>query len=134
MDDLWLRIVEDLNGRVSGPMRMRLLLQPLVAIVLAVLAGMKDAREGRPPYFFGLVTSSGHRRERISEGWKNIGKVFIAALILDVVYQLIVLRFVYPGEAVLVAIVLAILPYILIRGVVTRVMRSRGRTRAGGRP
>lgn len=123
MDDLWQRLVEDLGNRVSGPMRMRLLLQPLVATVLAVIAGMKDAREGRPPYFFSLVTDPDHRRAWISDGWKSIGKVFVAALVLDVAYQLLVLRFVYPGEAVFVAVVLAILPYIVIRGLATRVMR-----------
>lgn len=37
--------------------------------------------------------------------------MFILALILDVVYQIIVLRFVYPGEAIIVAFVLAIMPY-----------------------
>jgi hypothetical protein len=49
--------------------------------------------------------------------------VFIIALVLDVIYELIVYRWVYPGQAVIVAIVLAIVPYLLICGPVTRVMR-----------
>ena len=36
----------------------------------------------------------------LKEGWKSIGKVFILAIVLDVVYQLIEHRWtVYPGEA-----------------------------------
>ena len=56
-------------------------------------------------------------------GWKSVGKVFILAIVLDVVYQLIEHRWtVYPGEAVLVAIILAIVPYLLIRGPVNRIV------------
>ena len=46
------------------------------------------------------------------------------ALALDVVYQVIVQRFVYPGEAIIVAFALAILPYLILRGVVTRIARK----------
>jgi hypothetical protein len=42
---------------------------------------------------------------------------------LDVVYQIIELRFVYVGEAIIVAFILAILPYLVLRGLVTRVAR-----------
>ena len=56
----------------------------------------------------------------IRDGWKSVGKVFVLALVLDVVYQIIVLRFVYPGETLLVAFVLAIVPYLILRGLVNR--------------
>ena len=39
------------------------------------------------------------------------------------IYQFIEQRWVYPGEAVLVAIILAIVPYLLIRGPVNRIAR-----------
>ncbi len=31
-----------------------LFIQPLMATILAVRGGLKDAREGRPPYFWSL--------------------------------------------------------------------------------
>ena len=34
--------------------------------------------------------------------------------------EIIVLRFVYPGEAVIVVFVLAIVPYLILRGLVNR--------------
>jgi hypothetical protein len=50
--------------------------------------------------------------------------VAFLALVLDVVYQIIELRFVYPGEAIRVAFVLAIVPYLTLRGLVTRLARK----------
>jgi hypothetical protein len=52
-----------------------------------------------------------------------VGKVFIVAVTLDVIYELIVYRWVYPGRALIVATVLAVVPYLLIRGPLTRIVR-----------
>lgn len=125
MDDIWIRVVENLQDRVTGPMKFRLLLQPLMACIFAVMSGLKDARLGKPPYFWALLTDPAHRRDMLRDGWKSVGKVFVLALVLDVVYQIIVIRFVYPGEVVIVALVLAIVPYLILRGLVTRLARSR---------
>ena len=125
MDDIWMRIVENLSDRVSGPMKFRLLLQPVMAAFFAVRPGLLDARTGKPPYFWSLVTDPAHRTDMLKDGWKSVGKVFLIALTLDVVYQIMVLKFVYPGEAILVAFVLAILPYLILRGLVTRIARKK---------
>lgn len=45
-------MTKDLIDRVSGPMRFRLILQPVMAVIFAIRAGLKDAKEGRPPYFW----------------------------------------------------------------------------------
>ena len=124
MDDTWMRILENLNDRVSGPLKFRLVLQPLVAVVFAIIAGLKDARTGKPPYFWSLITGPGDRAAMIKDGWKSIGKLFVVAMVLDIVYQIIVQRFVYPGEVVIVAFLLAIVPYLVLRGLVTRLARK----------
>jgi hypothetical protein len=54
-----------------------------------------------------------------------VGKVFVLATILDVVYQFWVLRRFYPGESLIVALVLAIVPYLLLRGPVNRLSRQK---------
>ncbi len=123
MEELWLRFVENFGDRVTGPMKFRLVLQPLMASIFAIVAGIKDAKTGKPPYFWALVTEPTQRTQMIRDGWKSVGKVFVLALVLDVVYQLIVARFVYLGEVVVVAFLLAIVPYLLLRGLVTRVAR-----------
>jgi hypothetical protein len=127
MDELLARVWGDLVGRVSGPMSFRLVLQPAVAVILAIRAGVHDARDGRPAYFWTILTNSDDRRDLLREGWTAVAKVFLAALVIDVVYQLVVLRWVYPGEALLVAFLLACVPYLLIRGLVNRLVRSRRR-------
>ncbi len=123
MEDIWLRFTSNLADRVSGPLKFRLLLQPTVAVILAVIAGLKDAKTGKPPYFWALFTEPLHRREMMADGWKSVGKLFIVALCLDIAYQFIVARFVYPGEAIVVALLLAIVPYLMLRGLVTRIAR-----------
>jgi hypothetical protein len=125
MDNMWERVGSQLLARVSGPMKFRLVLQPCMAAFFAIRAGLADARTGKSPYFWGLLSDSGERAAMIKDGWKSVGRVFILALVLDVVYQIIVLRFVYAGEAIIVAFILAIVPYLILRGLVTRVARTK---------
>jgi hypothetical protein len=97
-----------------------MIFQPLMAVIFAIRDGRKDAREGRLPYFWALFTERGHRLDLLRQGWKSVGKIFVAAVILDAVYQFITVRWFYPGEAVATAVVLAIVPYLLLRGLVNR--------------
>jgi hypothetical protein len=120
------RIWENLAGRITGPMKFRLLLQPTMALFFAIRSGLKDAREGKPAYFWALLSNPGERRAMLHDGWKSVGKVFVAALAIDAIYQVIALRWVYPGEALLVATILGIMPYLLVRGPVSRIARRPG--------
>jgi hypothetical protein len=125
MDDVWTRISSQLIDRVSGPMKFRLVLQPAMAAFFAIRSGLADARAGKSPYFWTLLSDRADRVDMIRDGWKSVGRVFILALVLDAVYQWIVLHFVYPGEMIIVAFILAILPYLILRGLVTRVARTK---------
>ena len=107
-------------------MAFRLVLQPAMAVFFAIRDGVRAARLGRPPYFWSLFTSQRpDRRHLLQEAWKAVFKVFSLAFLLDVVYQLIVFRWVYPFESLAVAIILAFLPYVLLRGVVNRIASAR---------
>ena len=123
MEDLFARVWENLVGRVGGPMTFRLILQPLVAALLAIRAGLQDARAGRPAYFWTIFTDPVQRGALLREGWKDVAKVFVAAVSIDCIYQIIVLRWVYPGEALIVAAFLALVPYLVLRGPVDRIAR-----------
>ena len=125
--DVLMRTWADITSGKSAPLAFRFVLQPAIAAFFAIRAGREDAREGRPLFFWALITDPIGRRGRIGEGWKHIGKVFILAIVMDCIYQFVVLRWIYPGEALMVATVLAVLPYLVFRGVVNRVLRaSRG--------
>ena len=124
MDDMWTRVGEQQMARVSGPMHFRLVLQPGMATIFAVISGLKDARMAKPPYFWSLLNDPSHRKEMLKDGWHGVGRVFILAVVLDAIYQAYVLHFFYVGEAIIVAIVLAIAPYLILRGIVTRLARK----------
>jgi hypothetical protein len=119
--EFFTRSWEMLIGRTNGPLTLRLLLQPTMAAILAIRAGLRDAREGRTPYLWSVFTNPAHRQDLLRQGWKDVVKVFIVAVVLDVIYELIVYRWVYPGQSLIVATVLAVIPYLLIRGPATRI-------------
>lgn len=123
MTDLIARVLGNLVGRLTGPLTLRLILQPAMAIFAAIKAGIDDAREDKPAYLWAVFSNPTHRRELLRDGWKDVTKVFVAATLVDVIYQVIALKWVYPGEALLVAFLLAVVPYVLIRGPVSRVAR-----------
>jgi hypothetical protein len=114
---------ENLIGRYDGPMSFRLILQPAVAIALAIWAGIRDARDGRPPFLWTIFSSPGQRGELLRQSWKDVGKVFIVALILDSVYQVTVHAAIYALELLITATILALVPYAITRGLVTRLAR-----------
>ena len=132
MNDLLTRFWDSIVARPSGPMALRFYLQPLMATLFAVRDGLHDARSGKPAYFWSLLTDRAHRAERLHEGWKSISKVFVLAMMLDTVYQLLVLREFRPLETVFVAVALAMVPYLVFRGPVNRVARWLTRRRRSG--
>jgi hypothetical protein len=125
MGDILSRMYENLIGRVSGPMDFRIILQPLMAVIFATRDGIRDAHAGKPAYFWAMFTSPDHRRDLLQSGWKSVGRIFILALILDAIYQVWQFHWFYPGGAIFVAVLLAIVPYLLVRGPVNRIMRHK---------
>lgn len=121
------RAAENLVGRLHGPMTFRLILQPLTAVFFAVRAGMKDARADRPAYLWAVATDPEQRRALIREGWRDVARVFFFAVVVDAVYQWMEIKWFYPGEALIVAAALAVVPYVLIRGPVARAARRVAR-------
>jgi hypothetical protein len=120
MDDTTTRIWSDLVGRLTGPMTFRLILQPAMSMIYAVRDGVKDQREGRPPYFWAMFTHPGHARAMLDEGFKAIGRVILLGVVMDGIYQFIVFRWFYPGEMIIAVLMLTFVPYLLVRGPATR--------------
>ena len=123
MDEItqfWNEIV----ARPTGPMAMRFALQPIMATLFAVRDGLKDARQQNPAYFWALFTDPAHRTDLMREGWRSIRKVFILAVTLDLIYEVFFLRAFRPVQSLLIAATLAIVPYLIIRGPVNRIVRN----------
>ena len=126
MNEALARGWEDLISRWGGPMSFRLLMQPAVAILFAIRAGVKDARQHEPPFLWDVLTNPRGRQERLRQVWKDVGKVFVVALILDSIYQVVVHAGIFTLELLITATVLALIPYIILRGLVTRIARCVG--------
>ena len=125
MDQFVSRAWEQLVGRLDGPMFFRFVLQPIVATVLAVRAGLADARAHRAPYLWTVATDREARGRLVRDGFKDVGGVFVFAILLDLVYQLMVFGWIFPVQSLLVAVTLALVPYVLVRGPVTRLASRR---------
>jgi len=116
---LWQNIVD----RPGGPMKFRFILQPVMALIAALHDGIKDARTGRSPYFWTILTNKTDRAGRLGEGLISTGRVLLLGLVMDTVYQIIEFDTFYPVETVIVAFLLAFVPYLLLRGPIARIAR-----------
>jgi hypothetical protein len=117
------RFNHDLFERPGGPMSFRFILQPAMATIAAIHDGLNDARTGRSPYFWTVLTKPDKRTERMNECLISTGRIVLLGLAMDTLYQFKVFDTFYPAEAVLIALLLACVPYFLIRGPVERIAR-----------
>ena len=114
---------ENFLARPNGPLNLRFILQPTMAGLLALRAGIQDAREGRQGYVWAMLTDSQRRFQLFHEGWRGARTPFLVAIALDCVYQLVTQRFIYPLELLFTATLLALVPYALLRGPFNRFAR-----------
>ena len=117
---------ENLIGRLGGPMSFRFLMQPAVAIFFAIRAGIKDARENKPTFLGCALSNPRSWSPRMRQSWKDVGTVFIVALVLDAIYQVVVHSGIFALELLITATVLALVPYMVLRDLVSRVARWFG--------
>ena len=117
------RIWKDILDRPGGPMWFRFILQPVMAAIAALYDGIKDARLGRDPYLWTILTNRQESAGRVREGVLATGRIILLGLGMDAVYQATVLKTYYPGEMVLIAVLLAFVPYLLLRGPSARIAR-----------
>jgi hypothetical protein len=123
--DNFQRMWSDLTDRPSGPMAFRFILQPLMAAIIAIRDGLRDARTERSPYLWTILRQPHERVGRLREGLDATARIILLGLAMDVIYQVTVFRMLYPVEALIIAILLAFVPYLLVRGLVVRVWYAR---------
>jgi len=127
IQEILTRFWDQLIAQPNGPLAFRLVLQPIMVTILAIIDGVKDARAGRPLYTWTLLTDPAHRAGYLREGLRRVSRVIVFALVMDAIYQFMVLRRFYLGEALVTAFAVAVLPYLLIRGPIARIARRWNR-------
>jgi hypothetical protein len=119
LDRLW----ADMLARPGGPMTFRFFLQPAMAAIAALRDGRRDARLGRTPYLLALLRGVEPRGARLWGGIVSTARILILGVIMDVIYQELVLKTFYPAQAGVIAVLLALVPYLLLRGPFERIAR-----------
>jgi hypothetical protein len=121
--DVLSRAWENIVARPGGPMTFRFILQPTMAAIAALRDGVADARAGRTPYLDAILRGEGGRGARLWEGVISTARILILGVVMDIVYQLVFLDTFYPAESAIIAVLLAFVPYALLRGPMERLAR-----------
>jgi len=117
------RMWDDLLARPSGPGAFRFYLQPTMAMIAAFKDGIKDARIDRSPYFWTVLHIPAERKARLVEGLKSTARIILLGIAMDAIYQYSVLKAFRPTEMILIVLLLAFVPYLLLRGPICRAAR-----------
>ena len=117
--------IEDIPKRLSGPGRFRFILQPLVATILGIRNGIADARNGRPPYLYTVLFNRKLRPELLKSGFATIVNLLLMGILLDSIFQWLILGSSYPGAALVMGPVLIAAPYSVARALANRGARSK---------
>lgn len=127
------RFFVEMLARLSGPGKLRFILQPTVAILLGARDGAKDARAGLPPFLWALAFHGAHRRELLRSALASVRNLVAVAILFDVVSQFLIFREIHPGAALLLGPVLVALPYALSRALTNRIVGRRKRQEPAAR-
>ena len=119
------RFFVEMFARLSGPGRMRFILQPTVAILLGARDGAKDARAGLPPFLWALASHGTRRRELLRSALASVRNLVSVAILFDVVSQFLIFHEIHPGAALLLGPVLIAVPYALSRALTNRIVGRR---------
>ena len=122
LDRMW----KDILAAPGGPLTFRFILQPAMAAIAAFRDGVHDARLARTPYFLALLRGTRTAEGRVGRLWEGIvstARILILGVVMDLIYQWLVFKTFYPGQTAVIAILLAFVPYLLLRGPMERVAR-----------
>jgi hypothetical protein len=72
------------------------------------------------------MTDGPHRRELARDGLSTVANLLLMGILLDSVFQWMILGASYPGPALIVGPVLITMPYAIARALANRAMRGRG--------
>jgi len=117
------RIWQNLLDRPGGPMIFRFFLQPFIATIVALRDGVNDARTGRAPFLWTVLTNPAQRGSRLDEALIATARIILLGLGMDAIYQFIEFKTFHPAEAVIIALLFAFVPYLLLRGLAARIAR-----------
>jgi hypothetical protein len=121
--NFWQSIARDLTGHgmFGGSFQLRLIIQPLAAMILGARIGVRDAKEGRLPFFQALLSGKGERGDLVAKAARDAVLPLVLAFIVDSILQFMINGRVRPLVAVVVGGLLVFLPFLLVRALANRI-------------
>jgi hypothetical protein len=116
---------QDMVARLSGPGRLRFLLQPSVAVFLGIRDGKNDARKGSPPFVWALLYHRERRLSLLRDGVSSIRELVAIAILLDMISQYLIFREIHVGAALILGPALISVPYALSRTLANSIVVRR---------
>jgi hypothetical protein len=119
----------DLGGRgiFGGSFQLRLIAQPLAAMLLGLRFGIRDAKQGRPPIIKDVAGAKGGRGGLLAHAARDAIVPLVVAFVLDCILQRIINGRIRPLAAVIVGGLLVFLPFLIVRALTNRIWTHRYR-------
>ena len=118
-------VAENVIARLVGPMSLRFVFQPLVAVLLGIRDGAMDAKAGEPPFIIDLIVDRDNRRAKLAGVLKSLSKTIVIATVFDMIAQHLIFDQVRVIPAIIVGVFLLSVPYSLARGITNRIVSAR---------
>jgi hypothetical protein len=120
-------IARDLTGRglLGGKFQLRLILQPVLATLLGVRFGIRDAKQGKPPYVQAMIEDKQHRGQLFKQAVRDAIIPLCFALVLDSILQQMINHRIRPVASLVVGGLLVFLPFLIVRGLTKRIWEHR---------
>lgn len=118
-------VAERIIARIVGPMSLRFVFQPLVALLLGIRDGVMDAKAGEPPFIIDLIVDRDNRGAKLAGVLKSLSKTIVIATVFDMIAQYLIFDQVRVIPAIMVGVFLLSVPYSLARGITNRIVSAR---------
>jgi hypothetical protein len=119
----WDSMVRDVTGpgMFGGKFQFRLIVQPLVALILGLRYGIKDAKHGRLPIIERFRVGKGQRGQIFKQMLRDAIVPFVVALIIDSILQQMINHRIRPVAALVMGGLLVFVPFVLVRELTNRI-------------
>jgi len=111
---------------MGGPFTFRFVMQPVLAIILGLRDGRKDAKSNAPLILPMLLLESGKRGETLKGALKRVTVPLIISVVMDSIVQITVFEVLRLQWALVVGVCLVGIPYLLSREITNRIASSVG--------
>lgn len=117
----------DLGGRgiFGGSFQLRLILQPLAAMLLGLRFGIRDGKQGKVPIVKAIAETTGGRGSVLAHAARDAIVPLVVALVVDSILQHMINGRIRPLAAVIVGGLLVFLPFLIVRELTNRLWAHR---------